>query len=468
MKITYTSLSSFRSYRSATPDDLSRNFQYVATDAFLLLPAEFKAIIDSWTNNKGYPLLTIVRIYDQGIARLSQYRYMRNKIVDPENIMYYIPVNVASRNQPNFTETKADFWLGGVPQKDFLISQDFHDAGPDDWIIVNKQQAYYYRVNYDDRNWRLLANQLDSDEYGVIHIKNRAQLVDDSFTLAMSGHVDFEVAFKILRYLQSEKDYVPWQAAENGLWHLDPFMRQNTIYRRFISSLVGPRYQELGFDNRHGDDRKTELLRMMMSEWACKSFVESCLTESNDFLKRILRENKTTTRSMEDLAYCLGMQNADQEMVRQLKELTYGEENDARRHMFLNGLSCTGEENLLRHVIADVLGNEKLSIQDRRSFFNYVLQNNYAGYRMLLEMARNQQKAEKMKKLFHGRMVDYLMALAHWTVEEETKNIMIELSEKYLTKTHHKAEIQIVMKKNTDFMNQYAEKIQKVIQSLNP
>ena len=62
---------------------------------------------------------------------------MRNTTIDPENILYYIPVNVASRNHPNFTDTRADFWLETVPQKDFLITQDFHDASPDDWIIVN-------------------------------------------------------------------------------------------------------------------------------------------------------------------------------------------------------------------------------------------------------------------------------------------------------------------------------------------
>ena len=200
-----------------------------------MLPGSFKAVMDTWTLNKGFPLLTVTRLYNQSIARLSQSRYLNEVIYDPANFLFYIPVNVASRNHPNFTETKADFWLGAVSQTDLMISQDFHDARPDDWVIVNKQQAYYYRVNYDDQNWRLLASQLDSEAYGVIHIKNRAQLVDDSLILAISGHVDFQVTMKILWYLRFEKDYVPWGAAEIGLDRLNRFMRQNTHYMRFLN-----------------------------------------------------------------------------------------------------------------------------------------------------------------------------------------------------------------------------------------
>ena len=50
------------------------------------------------------------------------------------------------------------------------------------WIVGNVRQFGYYRVNYDQQNWQALMDQLKSDHH-VISVKNRAQIIDDSFNL---------------------------------------------------------------------------------------------------------------------------------------------------------------------------------------------------------------------------------------------------------------------------------------------
>ena len=81
-------------------------------------------------------------------------------------------------------------------------------AGPksnDSWIIVNLQASGYYRVNYDRRNWELLAEQLVRD-HTVIPAVTRAQLVDDAFNLAQSRIISFEIPSMLTEYLTMTSD----------------------------------------------------------------------------------------------------------------------------------------------------------------------------------------------------------------------------------------------------------------------
>lgn len=55
-----------------------------------------------------------------------------------------------------------------------------------EWIIFNVQQTGYYRVNYEIENWQALTDQLLT-EHPLIHITNRAQMLDDALNLARAG-----------------------------------------------------------------------------------------------------------------------------------------------------------------------------------------------------------------------------------------------------------------------------------------
>lgn len=85
---------------------------------------------------------------------------------------------------------------------------------------INSVFIGYYRVNYDDENWQLISNQL-RDNHHFIPVLNRAQLLDDSLTVARTGELSYSVVMELMRYLRSERDYVPWKAALSGLDYLD-------------------------------------------------------------------------------------------------------------------------------------------------------------------------------------------------------------------------------------------------------
>lgn len=79
----------------------------------------------------------------------------------------------------------------------------------------------YYRVNYNNSNWLLLATYLQTPNYVNISPINRAQLIDDALNLARTGYLGYDIALNITLYLSSETDYIPWYAAVRAFDHLD-------------------------------------------------------------------------------------------------------------------------------------------------------------------------------------------------------------------------------------------------------
>ena len=84
----------------------------------------------------------------------------------------------------------------------------------------------YYRVAYDEPNYNLLRDQLLSN-HARISINNRAQLLDDTFNMALIHQVSYKHAMDLSLYLKTEREYVPWRAVLNEMDYID-IMLYNT------------------------------------------------------------------------------------------------------------------------------------------------------------------------------------------------------------------------------------------------
>ena len=78
----------------------------------------------------------------------------------------------------------------------------------------------YYRVNYDETNWKLIIQQLLQDHRAVSGL-SRSQLIDDSLNIARTGSVPYSIALELSSYLRSESDYAPWFSALTAFNYLD-------------------------------------------------------------------------------------------------------------------------------------------------------------------------------------------------------------------------------------------------------
>jgi hypothetical protein len=75
-------------------------------------------------------------------------------------------------------------------------------------------------VNYDRRNWALLAEHLRNEDGEKLPPATRAKLLHDALNLAMGSTLDFHSALEMTRFLATETKPEPWLPFFNLADHL--------------------------------------------------------------------------------------------------------------------------------------------------------------------------------------------------------------------------------------------------------
>ncbi|XP_025079132.1 aminopeptidase Ey-like [Pomacea canaliculata] len=234
------------------------------------------AIMDTWTLQMGFPVIRLT-VSANGKVTATQKRFLINpaakdpgRFQSPFNYRWHVPITITTSKMANFNVTEEDvLWL--TPNDDTKeLNTSIPTLSSNDWILGNIHQYGYYRVNYDTRNWEALIRQLQKDHQLIPPI-NRAQIIDDAWNLASAGETDIAVALGTLDYLDTETDYVPWEAAALQLGKLKTRLSNTDGYgalMRFITDKVKSPFTKLGFD-----DSKAEALesytRVTVASLAC-------------------------------------------------------------------------------------------------------------------------------------------------------------------------------------------------------
>lgn len=98
----------------------------------------------------------------------------------------------------------------------------------------------YYRINYDETNWKLLASYLNTSDYTNISPLNRAHLIYDAFTLARSGRLSYSVALELTNYLHRETDYIPLYAFASVFSYFNSLASGGSNYKLFEVGVPHP------------------------------------------------------------------------------------------------------------------------------------------------------------------------------------------------------------------------------------
>ena len=141
-----------------------------------------------------------------------------------------MPVSLTDAAYKNFNanNTLPRLWLSPDKMEDSLDTE----VEPESWILANIQGGGFYRVNYDERNWRLLSQQLHAN-HEAIHVLNRAHLISDAFAVAGVGLMSFGTVFDMLKYAKKEDHNVPWVTMRDGMAYIKDMVTSSRIERGF-------------------------------------------------------------------------------------------------------------------------------------------------------------------------------------------------------------------------------------------
>ncbi|XP_052903124.1 aminopeptidase N-like [Anopheles moucheti] len=291
-----------QSYLTTKPEYLYASIEKFRT---VDLPASVEAIFESWANAPGYPVVTVTVDRTKRTLTASQKRFWMPNEVDtpPENKLFYIPLNYASNvpSSNDFQDTAPTFWLTPAdPSTTISLETNV------EWLVVNKQQTGYYRVNYDVESWHKLIEVLNSDRFEeLLPVINRAQLVDDVANLARAGQVGYDVALSLIRYLERETEYVPWSTAYDALLHLDRMFSSNEEYMRFESYGRTITSHVFNVTNLAEGTHLDRLHRDKSIYLACYFGVPACLNMATSIVKAALdEETLDVPKEIQSAVFC--------------------------------------------------------------------------------------------------------------------------------------------------------------------
>ncbi|PSN54388.1 Aminopeptidase N [Blattella germanica] len=277
-----------RAYQSSTQNDLWESLTRQGhEDNALDTNVTVKEIMDTWTLQTGFPVVTVTRDYEEGTMHISQERFLlRRKTDNGSSLMqnagttpapgtqgsglWWIPLTYTSQESPDFKTTKPSVWLQPTPNLTMPLN-----AAPNQWV-----------------NWRLLTEFLmDRDHFSQIGIINRAQLMDDALNLARAGLLDYSIALDITQYLSNELEYLPWKSFFNAVGYIDTMFLKTGNYDKFkiyLLNLIENLYKHTGFTDNPNDPQLTVYKRVTVLGWACALGHEDCIRNSGVKMNGIL------------------------------------------------------------------------------------------------------------------------------------------------------------------------------------
>ncbi|KAM5168047.1 aminopeptidase Q isoform 2-T2 [Callospermophilus lateralis] len=190
------------SYSNAEQDDLWRHFQMaIDNQSEILLPATVKTIMDSWTHQGGFPVITLN--VSTGFMKQEPFYLGKaeNQTLQAHNDTWIVPILWIKNGAP-----QSLVWL----DKSSKVFPEMQVSDSDqDWVILNLNMTGYYRVNYDKLGWKKLSQQLVKDPKAIPVIQ-RLQLIDDAFSLSKSNYIEIETALDLTKYLAEEDEIIVW------------------------------------------------------------------------------------------------------------------------------------------------------------------------------------------------------------------------------------------------------------------
>ncbi|XP_051978901.1 aminopeptidase N-like isoform X2 [Xyrauchen texanus] len=345
--------------------DLWDHLQMAVDKTSTSLPKSVRDIMDRWVLQMGFPVVTI----NTTTGQISQKHFL----LDPDSV----PIRPSEFNYEWFVPIK---WMktGALQEPYWLLQKTAQNDGmktnANEWILANINVVGYYRVNYDDENWERLLNALQTSKENILVI-NRAQIIDDAFNLAKAGIVPTTLALRTTKYLHSETEYMPWEAALDNLEYFYLMFDRTEVYspmQAYVKKQVEPLYAYFDVLTHWTDvpeghtDQYNQVNALRV---ACNTGVEACNTLVKTWFKE-LRDNPAVNLikpNLRSTVYCSAIAAGGVEEWDFAWEMFRNATIASEAEKLRAALACTNQSMLLTRYLEYTLNSTLIRKQDATS-----------------------------------------------------------------------------------------------------
>lgn len=333
---------------------------------------DLTAMMNTWTLQKGIPLVTVTRKGSRLLLR--QDRFLRTVLPsDPhwstfqQGYLWHIPLtyktDTSSTTHRHLMTTHTD---------------SVHIGEDVSWVKVNSDMTGYYVVHYEDGGWDEMAKLL-RENHTALSYKDRTQLIHNAFQLVTAGHLPFNKALDLIGYLRLETHTVPLL---EGLGYLETFYRiiekRNELdlahnlgmyILRFFRGVID---QQTWSDTGSVSERR---LRSAVLSMACHLDDPPCLEKARQSFKDWLQSDGTLKlpTDVAETVFSVGAQD-DHGWASLLH--TYNTSlSAAQKEKILFALTCSRDTNKLHRLLKLGLEGKVIRSQDLSSVILMVARN---------------------------------------------------------------------------------------------
>lgn len=251
------------------------------TDRVLDESITVNAIAESWTSKDRIPLVTVTRNYAAKTATVAQNVFLRERphdVPDQDKMLWYIPLVITREDElcfKNFTPTK---WMKNERQVELKSLPE-----KDKFIIINAEEIGPFPVNYDEQNWVLLSEYLQTENRLEIPDYTRAKLVHDAWNLGYGGHLNFATVLNMTLFMRNERNHLVWNPIFTMIDHIGRHIDISTAYPKFqqyVKILLTPLLEELGPVQEPNEESWKDNLRSLAKTFLCRMGYKPCIDEA--------------------------------------------------------------------------------------------------------------------------------------------------------------------------------------------
>ncbi|XP_032259842.1 endoplasmic reticulum aminopeptidase 1 isoform X2 [Phoca vitulina] len=189
---------------------------------------DVKTMMNTWTLQKGFPLITVT-VRGRNVHMRQEHYRKAPKDASETGYLWHVPLT--------FITSKSDsvqrFLL--KTETDVLILPEEVE-----WIKFNVGMNGYYIVHYEDDGWDSLTGLLKG-AHTTISSNDRASLINNAFQLVSNGKLSIEKALDLTLYLKRETEIMPVFQGLNELIPIYKLMEKrdmNEVENQFKAFLL--------------------------------------------------------------------------------------------------------------------------------------------------------------------------------------------------------------------------------------
>ncbi|VEN41546.1 unnamed protein product [Callosobruchus maculatus] len=330
-------------------------------------------IMETWTERPGFPVVHSIADYENNKLLLSQKRFFLSG--KQEKSSWWIPISFTAKKtldeNADFSETKPKYWMRGEHQ----IEEDA-DLRNISWYLLNVNHTGYFIVNYDEKNWRAL-----SDNIMNLPPLTRAQLISDSMDLASASLISYDIPLRMIARMATQDKMImiiPTLATLNKLDFLNN-MLYNTpafgLFEEFHSKIFKQTYNIVTQFEGLVDVYITNRIRRVVLEWSCRSSISKCAHEARHRFRERMIHNTVIHPEVRSTVYCTAIREGGDIEWKWAYRRYLDTPSISEKNIILDALGCTKEKWLLSRYLDSLTAGSSIRVQDADKVFSSVAAN---------------------------------------------------------------------------------------------